>query len=155
TDNSLLQSPVRLVSEPNIFSSMKGTAKVVENRGDSAEWEWSGESEEVSVTSKLKADCDGFCWYEIQIKPKRPVTLRSLTLEIPRVKTTARYLHTANYSWSNLSQGLLELKGKWSGGFMPYIWMGDEDRGLAWCAESDEGYRLSDPGRALRIDTQG
>jgi hypothetical protein len=64
-------------------------------------------------------------------------------------------LHTANFTWSNISRGIPELGGKWSSTFWPYIWIGDEQRGLAWSAESTQGWRLQDPSRALSIETQG
>ncbi|HZM03904.1 MAG TPA: glycoside hydrolase domain-containing protein, partial [Candidatus Saccharimonadales bacterium] len=96
----------------------------------------------------------GFCWYELHILPTHPVKLRSLRLEIPRVANTARYLHTSSYNWSNLSGGLPELGGHWKNQFTPYVWLGDEERGLAWCAESDQGWNLKDPEQAVRVDTK-
>jgi hypothetical protein len=154
-EESLLASPIQIVSEPDIFSAIKGRAKVVEKSEDSARLEWGGESEDFSIASKMTADCDGFCWYEIRLTPKHPTKLRSLALEIPRSKKTARYFHSADFSWSNVSQGLPELGGKWSGAFKPYLWLGDEARGLGWCAESNEGWRLKDPAKALVIETRG
>ena len=44
---------------------------------------------------------------------------------------------------------------KWDRKFMPYAWLGDEERGLAWCCESDEGWRLKDADKALQIRTSG
>ncbi|MEO7300039.1 MAG: glycoside hydrolase domain-containing protein [Verrucomicrobiota bacterium] len=154
-EKSLLASPVRIFSEPDIFSAMKGKAKVVSRNADSAVWKWDGESTDFSFSSKMTADCDGFCWYEIQFTPKHPVKLRSLGLEIPRIAKTARYFHSAEFSWSNVSQGLPELGGKWSGTLKPYVWMGDEERGLGWCAESDAGWQLNEPAKALSVEIHG
>jgi hypothetical protein len=151
----VLAAPARIVVEPDVLGMLDGQAKLVSNTGDRATWEWVGESADVRTTSKLTADCDGFCAYEIRLEPRRPLPLRSLALEIPRVAATARYVHTANFSWSNVSQGLPELGGKWAGAFVPYVWLGDEERGLAWCAESNEGWELSHPERALVVQTGG
>ena len=152
---SELAGPVRFFSQPDIFSDIKGRAKVIEQSQDTARWEWNGESPDFTFLGKMTADCDGFCWYEIQIAPKHAVKLRSLGLEIPRIAKTARYLHTASYNWSNVSQGLPELGGNWSGAFNPYLWLGDEERGLAWCAESDAGWHLQEPAHALKVETHG
>ena len=154
-DQPLLAEPIRIVSDPDIFPAMKGKAKVVERGGDSARWQWDGESVDFSLSTQMTADCDGFCWYEIQLTPRHPMKLRSLGLEIPRSKKTARYFHSADFTWSNVSQGLPELGGKWSGTFKPYIWLGDEARGLGWCAESDQGWRLNKPTEALTVETRG
>ncbi|MDB6025620.1 MAG: hypothetical protein JWM68_1843 [Verrucomicrobiales bacterium] len=152
-DKPLLNAPIRLVSEPDIFASIKGAAKVVEKNDNQARWEWKGESADVSMAAKMTADCDGFCWYEIQLTPKHAIKLNALRLEIPRVAATARYLHTSSYDWSNVSQGLPERGGKWADKFTPYVWLGDEQRGLAWCAESDQGWQLKNPARAISVDT--
>src|SRR5947209_3923614 len=133
----VLASPARLVSEPNLLGGLHGGATVRSNDGDSASLEWSAESADLRASSRMTADCDGFCWYEIRLEPRHPIKLQSLRLEIPRVASTARYLHTAAFSWSNVSGGLPEMGGKWAGAFLPYVWLGDEQRGLAWCAESD------------------
>ena len=37
---------------------------------------------------------------------------------------------------------------------MPYVWLGNEERGLAWCAESDQGWQLNEPSKAIRIETR-
>ena len=102
----------------------------------------------------MTGECDGFCWYDVQLSPKRPVKLSLLRLEIPRLAPTARYLHAANFTWTYLSTGLPEYGGQWSDKFKPYVWLGDEERGLAWCAESDRGWSLQEPTRALQAHTQ-
>jgi hypothetical protein len=151
----VLSGPVGLVSEPDVLSTAKGRARVVAADGAAARWEWNGESAELGIAVSLRGECDGFCWYEITLTPRHPVHLRSLRLEIPRTKGSARYLHTAKFDWSNVSGGLPELGGKWVGPFTPYVWLGDEERGLAWCAESDRGWRLQKPKQALRVETRG
>ncbi|HSU55700.1 MAG TPA: glycoside hydrolase domain-containing protein, partial [Candidatus Dormibacteraeota bacterium] len=115
----LLSSPIRLVAEPAIFDRLKTKSRLVRNDGTSAEWVCSGESQDCRLLVKLTADCDGFCWYEMTLTPKRPLKVGALRLEIPRMKATARYLHTAEYDWSNVSGGLPEMGGKWSGQFVP------------------------------------
>ena len=107
----------------------------------------------------MSGECDGFCWYEITLTPKHPVVLDTLKLQIPRRSKTALYLHAANYGWGGqngavqTSEGLAELGGKWTSGFMPYVWLGDEERGLGWTCESDQGWMLNDPTKALRVST--
>lgn len=149
----LLAGGVCILAEPAALEMLKGRATLLENNGDRARWEWKGESTGMQVHAQLAADCDGFCWYEITLAPKQPLKLGSLRLEIPRLVATARYLHTANFTWGRVSRGLMELGGRWHDSFMPYIWLGDEERGLAWCCESDEGWRLNSPSKALQVET--
>lgn len=154
-DKKVLSQPVKIAAEPNALDGLKGVGRVVSNDGDVAELEWVGESDGFAVKAKMSASCDGFCWYEITLTPKQAIKLASIRLEIPRIADTARYVHTSRYTWGTLSQGLKEYGGKWTEKFIPYVWLGDEDRGLAWCSESSEGWQLSEPTNALRIDTIG
>ncbi len=151
----LLSAPARIVMEPDLLVGAKGKARVMEKTADKAVWEWSGESAALRIAARMTGECDGFCWYEIRLTPKRPVTLNLLRLELPRRAATARYLHAACFTWTYLSTGLPEYGGQWSDRFKPYVWLGDEERGLAWCAESDQGWSLKEPTRALQAHTQG
>src|SRR6185437_5622100 len=109
----VLASAMRITSEPPIALSTS-KSRLVSNSGASAKWEWSGDGPDFRASAAMTADCDGFCWYEIRLEPKHPARLSSLRLEIPRIAPTARYLHTANFTWSNVSGGLPEIGGKWS-----------------------------------------
>ena len=151
----LLAGPVRIVTEPDVLAGAKGRGKLVERTAEKATWEWSGESAAFRIAARMTGECDGFCWYDIELSPKQPVKLSLLRLEIPRRAGTARYLHTANFSWTHLSQGLPEYGGPWTDNFVPYVWLGDEDRGLAWCAESDRGRLLKEPTYAVSAHTKG
>lgn len=151
----LLAGPVRVVAEPSGLEGLRGRSELLGNDGGTARWQWKGGSAGLQVTAAMSTDCDGFSWYEITLTPKQPIKLTALRLEIPRTEGTARYLHTSSFTWGRVSQGLKELGGKWHDAFMPYIWLGDEQRGLAWCSESDEGWRLKDASKALQIETAG
>src|SRR5207244_4247256 len=124
----LLAGPIRLAAEPASTLEVEqhtGTSHILDKSGDSGRCQFSVGSSDFVLSSSMTGDCDGFCWYEIQLEPKHPITLTSLALEIPRLKSTARYLHTSNYDWSNISQGLPELDGRWSSHFVPYVWLGN------------------------------
>lgn len=151
----LLAGPIRIVTEPDFLAGAIGKSRVTERGGDRATWDWTGESQGFRIHARMTGECDGFCWYEIELAPKQPLKLSSLRLEIPRPAAATRYLHTANFTWSHFSQGLAESGGKWADKFTPYVWLGDEERGLAWCAESDQGWLLQEPKRAVEVATQG
>lgn len=151
----LLAAPVRLVTEPDVLADAKGKSKVTGRTADKATWEWSGESAAFRIAARMTGECDGFCWYDLELSPKQPVKISLLRLEIPRRASTARYLHAACFNWTYLSTGLPEYGGHWADKFKPYVWLGDEARGLAWCAESDRDWSLKEPARALEVHTQG
>lgn len=149
----LLDSPVRLAC--TALSGLSGKGRVVKTP-ESAKYAWTGQNSSFTITAQMTADCDGFCWYDITLTPKQPVELDSLRLEIPLRKEIARYLHSSNLTWTDqVSRGIPEMGGKWDKKFMPYAWLGNEERGLAWCCESDENLRLNNSDKALQVRTTG
>lgn len=42
-------------------------------------------------------------------------------------------------------------RDQWESPFTPFVWLGDEERGLEWFCESDEGWRPNDPGKVLQL----
>lgn len=154
---SLLSAPIRITADPAApMSGLKGQGKITTGGADSTTWEWTGESQGFEISVRMTGDCDGFSWYDLTLTPRKPIELKSLRLEIPRKAESARYIHAANFQWGGqISSGLPEYGGKWNQKFMPYVWLGDEDRGLAWCCESDQGWQLSEPTNALQVRTDG
>lgn len=149
---ALLKSPVRITP----LDGITGKGRLISNDGNSAKWEWQGESSAFTIGVHMTADCDGLCWYDITLTPKQPVRLSSLRMEVPRREETARYIHAAAFEWGGqLTSGLREYGGKWNQRFMPYVWLGDEERGLAWTAETDQGWMLNDNTKMLQVITNG
>ncbi|NPV45991.1 MAG: hypothetical protein HPY69_03460 [Armatimonadetes bacterium] len=80
-------------------------------------------------------------------------TLDSLALEIPLKPEHARYIHAAKANWADSYAAAVGTGSdwEWARAFYPYVWLGDEERGLAWFAETDEPFRLQDPSRAILV----
>ncbi len=151
----LLYSPILLTADAGALDDIRGKSVLVGNDGNSATWKWQGDSSAFRIAARMSADCDGFSWYDITLTPKYPVKLSSLRLVVPRGGETARYIHATEFQWgAQLSGSLREHGGRWNHKFMPYVWLGDEERGLAWCAESPAGWMLSEPANALLVETK-
>ena len=79
------------------------------------------------------------------------MTVEELLLEMPIRPEHARYLYHFPGQWGSVANsGFLPADG-WTHAFKPFVWLGDEDRGLAWFCESDENWSPADPNRALTI----
>lgn len=84
--------------------------------------------------------------------PVNGVTVDELLLEMPIRSEHARYLYHFPGRWGSVANsGFLPADG-WTHAFKPFVWLGDEDRGLAWFCESDENWSPADPKRALTIE---
>ncbi|HCR19788.1 MAG TPA: hypothetical protein DIU35_20115 [Candidatus Latescibacteria bacterium] len=109
----------------------------------------------VIVFSRSEIDFDGVVRIDWGIASKEVVRLDSLSIAITLPKSLAKYLYHFPGQWGGVKNvGALPMKNL-KLGFRPFIWLGDEERGLSWFAESDENRFLKDPGRATEITHQG
>jgi hypothetical protein len=107
--------------------------------------------------AQTEVEFDGMLRFDCCLTATTAITLQQLTLEVPLRAAAARLF----YQW----------RGKyccgddrWIGvlprrplrkGFRPFVWLGDERRGLAWFAESDQHWFPADPQRAVQIVPEG
>jgi hypothetical protein len=102
---------------------------------------------------------DGTVWTSLTFKPVRTVELAKLTLEVPVAPEVAEYFaYNAMGRWDAKRFGYDRLPTNdgivFKREFMPSIWLGTEDLGLGWYAESDQNWDI-DGGEALTIERRG
>ena len=108
------------------------------------------------VTARVRShlEYDGCIKVEIALSPeKAPVLLDGLELRIPVRPDRALYYH-----WFEITRdprltnaGSLPAAGLKSH-FKPQLWLGDDDRGLAWFCESPRGWAVTDKESTLRLE---
>lgn len=96
----------------------------------------------LALQTRTTAEYDGMLWTDVTLTPKAPTELTNLTLQIPLDARFARYIHHERPSWGEDDAGNLPAEGYGAPGFQPYVWLGDDDRGLAWFAESQRGWTV-------------
>lgn len=162
----VLSGPVnlRILSEGKSVILNDGTTRFSKRQGTSAVFRSTRESAAFTLTSRTTIEYDGMLKAELTLSPKKPVRLDTLSLDIPLKAEHAKYLNVpaaslSDYSpaWEGLIQtfsGFVPEKG-WTAKFFPFIWLGDEDRGLCWFTESDQYWRTADKNRAVQIIRRG
>lgn len=94
-------------------------------------------SQFLALDAKSTIEFDGMMRIDLTLSPEKPVFAQNLRFEIPVRKEFARYFHyvpkPSGYGVKNA--GFLPEDG-WHAFFKPYLWLGDEDRGICWFAES-------------------
>jgi hypothetical protein len=117
-----------------------------------AAWHYRGTAAGLWLESRAQVEFDGMIRVDLRIGP-RGSTLDDLMLEIPIKAEHTKYIHYSGVNWGGSdARGTGGETWQWQSRFMPYVWLGDEERGLAWFAESDDGWQLSDPNRAIAVD---
>ena len=154
-DASILAGPIRLAcraggqstecrGERIRYTSRKPAAVSLSARGSSGNLSYEGAA---------TVEYDGMLRVDLRLVPNRPpLVIEQLALEIPIKPEHARYLYHFPGQWGSVANsGYLPANG-WAHAFKPFVWLGDEDRGLAWFCESDRGWYPADPNRAITID---
>ncbi|MGC8977142.1 MAG: glycoside hydrolase domain-containing protein [Candidatus Ratteibacteria bacterium] len=111
-------------------------------------------SDVVEIKTKTKIEFDGCARIEMEILPgESKEKIESLYIEIPlKEKEVSLFHEIADSLRINYSGKLPEGEGiiwdgrkakrdyTWLNNFVSYIWLGKEERGLAWFGENDKGY---------------
>jgi hypothetical protein len=115
-----------------------------------------------SVVVRLRAEFDGFLWYDVAIEPHPKAVLGHAGLRIPLRASCSSLFHTYGEGTVRKSRRLfyettprgatperLDLP------FFAFVFLGNEDVGLQYCCESAEHWSLDGDRKALTIRRQG
>ncbi|MFW6336852.1 MAG: glycoside hydrolase domain-containing protein [Phycisphaeraceae bacterium] len=126
---------------------------------------------ELQLSSTITAEYDGMVKYELTLDPTQPVDVESLRLVLPYRSDLARLYHAAGrgirfgFDFDFLpghgnvedTRGVfwgskkVDGQGMAVGSFIPYMWLGGTHAGIAWFADSDEGWTPSDETSAIQM----
>ena len=151
---SVLAGPIRLTghSSGRPLNWQAGQAEFTAATPAKATWRWRGSSAGVRLDCRAQVEYDGMIRVDARIGSKG-TGLDDLVLEIPVRAQNARYIHYSAVNWGvSDAHATGGDEWHWHSRFMPFVWLGDEERGLAWFAESDEGWQPSDSERAITLD---
>lgn len=104
-----------------------------------------------AVRLQSTTEFDGLQRYDLTLTPKQAAEVSSLTLEIPIKRECATLLLPCTGS---ASTGRVIGDKPWQSGFMPQVWVGNDDLGFAFCAESDQYWKPRD-GQMIEVVPQG
>ena len=155
--HSLLAGPVRLVAKSGgrEIRLTKSTLEMVGEQPDQAVLATERSGGGLSLRAHTAIEFDGIARVDWILSSQKPVTLDSVVLEMPVRKEYAKYLYLYPGRWGSVENAMALPSRTVKMGFRPYIWLGDDDRGLAWFAESNEGWFNRDPERAVEIRRGG
>jgi hypothetical protein len=109
-------------------------------------------------TLKQTISFDGLCWYELELSARAAVLSKEVVLEIrlPRSVGTDYQFVCSDLKLAGLTDwdfaGLL--KRDLSLGFTPQVWLGNDEVGLAWLAESHKGWQVDNDAKVVDIILQ-
>jgi len=107
-------------------------------------------SENLLLKGESTIEFDGMIKIDLEVSSSKGRGISSLILEIPFKSEHAKFIHYNDCSWSYIHEPA-KITSTIKLPFMPFVWLGDYDRGLMWFAESDEGLSVKDGSKIIEI----
>jgi len=155
-ERELLAGPMalRCLTDAGEAAWQKTTGKFTVRRGDLAVYESGVQADALKIKTTSSVEPDSCMKVEMQLLPGgKPAEIKKLWIDIPLKASEAPLFHEVtdgpriNYAgrtpegegvvWDSTKARRYR---KWQNSFVPYIWLGAEERGLAWFAENDKGW---------------
>ncbi len=105
----------------------------------------------MQLNGTVTVEFDGMIRSDWQVTPHGKVSLEKLALEIPVKSEYARYLYTFPSAWGKVDNAGAAPTEPVDMNFRPFIWLGDESRGLSWFSESDRNFFVADTSKVTQI----
>lgn len=120
----------------------------------------------IGLSTHVTTEFDGVQKIQITLTPTQPVRVETMKLVIPLRPEIAQYVHGCGegirygFSYGHLPA---DKRGRlWSskevdgqpmliGSFIPYVWLGNDQAGLCWFSDSDEGWSPDNQVPAIEI----
>lgn len=169
----ILTNPIDLLVKFSNTGLKKITGKLTmhKNRLSNVSAESSSSMGNLLIKTNVSIEYDGFMWFKLNLKNKedKKLVIDKLMLKIPMKEKYATLLHAARnetignpkgsipagngYVWNSNSVKDRKVFGKslFPNAFVPYLWVGEEKKGLSWFSENDFGYHLHDTKPPIRI----
>jgi hypothetical protein len=158
----LLTGPITLTGHANGKEMRweEGRSQLKESGKTAASLAQAAENDLAAVKVNTSVEYDGYMIYDCELKAKRDLALTNLQLDIPLQSKCATLCYGDRVHPPNDQIPIAEwysgaVKGDLALRFSPCIWLGNEERGLCWQADSDEEWNYSDPQKAIEILPRG
>jgi len=115
-------------------------------------------NERAIVDATVRLEFDGMMRFDLVLMPQRGVTksaLDQLWLEIPLRRSLASLFHCWPGRWGSAANSGAVPEAGMNSAFKSLVWLGWEDGGLSWFAESDQHWQPKSADRAVEVIQQG
>ena len=152
---SVLAGPIRLVLNGKAIEWAGEAPRFAERAPHVVKLRTEAKGGRLTCEGEVVVEYDGMIRADFSLAPEGEVAVESLALEIPFRAEHARYLYHYPGRWgSAYNAGALPEEG-FTAGFRPFIWLGDEERGLCWFSESDRNFFIEKADEATQIRREG
>jgi hypothetical protein len=137
---AMLNSPILITVNGE---SVKGSKTVFSHTSQArSELESIAYGADYKILNKAWIEYDGLLWNTVKISANRNLKDIQLNMKLPQ--SIAKYLHAAAGGFGASGGFTSVVKDRQELKFYPVIWLGDQERGLCWFAESTTGWQTSE-----------
>jgi hypothetical protein len=156
-EKELLAAPVTLSGvaggKPIVWS--EALCHAIVHRPDLVQLATRADSAALRCEGQVSIEYDGMVRCDFTLTPlSTSAAIDRLALEIPLHPETAKYLHFWPGRWNSVFNSAALPANGYRGPFRPFVWLGDEWRGLGWFCESDRDFTPANKDQAIAIERQ-
>jgi len=157
-DEEVLSSPIRLVGILDgkaITWERKGALLFRQDKTQATISGWQA-NETIIVNASSKVEFDGMMRVDMVVMPQRGKSpeLEELWLEVPLKAEKATLFHYWPGRWGSAENSGAIPEAGLTLPFKPFVWLGWEEGGLSWFAESDKGWQPEEENRCIEVVRQ-
>jgi hypothetical protein len=149
----ILAAPITLKMKAGAASADLGRLPATkgETFPDSITQNATGKVGNIQVSLKTKTEFDGMQMTTLTLSPNGAAQVDSLVLEIPIKNEFAKFVLPS----TGVASKVVEIGDEaWRSGFIPQVWVGNDDLGYGWFAESDQYWKPRDD-KMLEVVREG
>lgn len=138
---ALLAQPaaLRAIVDGRSVEAQLDRRETLESGPDAVVTQAHGQLGPMPVQVNMRAEYDGMLVFDVDLRPRAEARVERLWLSLPIRRDRALYYHEATQYYGRGKSGLVPSDGLRLP-FRPFVWLGDNERGLMWFAESPEGW---------------
>ena len=99
-----------------------------------------------ALKGETRVEYDGFTWSTFTFRAEKPQDVDSLYVDIPLQRSESLFLQ-----YPTRRDCFFPKENDWSSEWEPYVFVGSDERGLQWYAESDQWWHGKDRGQAIQV----
>jgi hypothetical protein len=158
----ILASPITLSGQAGGKDLIwkNGRVELKKSSETAATIEQSGQGKGVNFKINSTTEYDGYTIFDCEVKAAHDVDINTLKLYIP-IKTQYATLCYGDQVFPDDAKIPMKVfysgtvKGDLSFKFAPTVWLGNEELGLTWQADSDQDWHNADPQKAIEVLPKG
>lgn len=151
-EHDILSRPCELQVNDQILKA--GTVKLIENKPDYAVFQTQGKLDGLTVSCNIRVEFDGMMWIKMILNGGN-TPIRKLNIDIPLKPEFAEQVHSNDGDTHRAkfgATGLIPATG-WHKNLYnkPAFWVGNDNAGIAWYAETLQGWHNQNRNRTMEI----